>query len=85
MLDLQKSVLGEKHPDTIGSMANLAVSYYNQHRYTEAENLEADVLTLRRQILRDGHPSIRLAIQNLSATYKVQGQYNKAKELELQL
>jgi len=66
-------------------MANLAVSYYNQNRYTEAEKLETEVLTLRRQILKDGHSSIKLAIQNLSATYKAQSRYDEAKELELQL
>ena len=28
VLELRKEVLGEKHPDTIGSMASLAATYH---------------------------------------------------------
>ena len=53
VLELQKSVLGEKHPDTIVAMATLAVSYWSHGRYQEAEKLEVTVLELRRSILRE--------------------------------
>ncbi len=72
-------MLGEKHPDTIRAMVNLAINYHNQGCYTKAEKLEEEVLTLRQQTLRVGHPSIKVAIQNLSATYKAQGRHDEAK------
>jgi aromatic ring-cleaving dioxygenase len=65
-------------------MANLAVTYYDQQRYDEAEKLEVDVLNLRREILGDKHPDTILAGENLTATYKMQGRDNEVKELELQ-
>ncbi|KAH7124375.1 hypothetical protein EDB81DRAFT_664698 [Dactylonectria macrodidyma] len=35
VLNLRRSVLGEKHPDTIRSMADLAATYHTQGRYVE--------------------------------------------------
>jgi len=85
VLDLRKSVLGEKHPDTIRAMANLAVTYHIRHHYDEAEKLEVNVLNLRRQILGNKHPDTKLARENLAATYRQQGRYDKVEELELQV
>ena len=39
-METRKKVLGEEHPDTLISMANLASTYRNQGRWTEAENME---------------------------------------------
>ena len=40
----RKAKLGSNHPDTLSSMANLAVAYSNQGRLDEAEKLEVDVM-----------------------------------------
>lgn len=40
VLDLRREVLGEKHPDTIRSMADLATTYHTQGRYEEAEGIK---------------------------------------------
>ena len=40
VLDLRRDVLGEKHPDTIRSMASLAATYHAQGRYEEAEKIK---------------------------------------------
>lgn len=74
---------GEKHPDTLLAMANLAATYYDQQRYDKAVKLDVDVLNLRREILGDEHPDTILARENLTATYEAQGRYDEAKELEL--
>jgi hypothetical protein len=39
-----KRVLGEEHPSTLTSMANLASTYRNQGRWKEAEELEVQVM-----------------------------------------
>ncbi|KAI8667643.1 NB-ARC domain-containing protein [Fusarium keratoplasticum] len=55
-LDLRRDVLGEKHPDTIRSMASLASTYHQQGRYDEAEKLKDEALDLRRDVLWEKHP-----------------------------
>jgi hypothetical protein len=47
VLALQKEILGEKHPDTIRSMANLAVTYRWQGQSVKAEELEQLITNLR--------------------------------------
>ncbi|KAL2140162.1 hypothetical protein VTI28DRAFT_4211 [Corynascus sepedonium] len=49
--ELRKRKLGEKHPDTIRSMADLAVTYHAQGRYKESEKIDVEVLALRRDVL----------------------------------
>ena len=49
-------MLGEKHPDTIESMASLADTYYQQGRSREAEEIDVEVLDLRREVLGEKHP-----------------------------
>src|SRR5437588_738312 len=45
----RKRVLGQEHPDTLTSMANLASTYRNQRRWKEAEELEVQVVETKRQ------------------------------------
>ncbi|KAK4206669.1 P-loop containing nucleoside triphosphate hydrolase protein [Rhypophila decipiens] len=54
--DLRRAVLGEKHPDTIRSMADLATTYNAQGRYAEAEPMNINILELRREVLGEKHP-----------------------------
>jgi hypothetical protein len=39
-MEKRKQLLGEDHPDTLSSMANLAATYRNQGRWKDAEVLE---------------------------------------------
>ncbi|KAF2715873.1 hypothetical protein K431DRAFT_190066, partial [Polychaeton citri CBS 116435] len=43
-LDVRQKQLGEEHPSTLASMANLASTYRNQGRLKEAEELEVKVM-----------------------------------------
>ena len=51
-----KKHLGEKHPDTLGSMNNLAFLYQAQGRYGEAEPLYKKAYQLRQEVLGEKHP-----------------------------
>ncbi|PCD20291.1 hypothetical protein AU210_016159 [Fusarium oxysporum f. sp. radicis-cucumerinum] len=75
---LRRGVLGEKHPDTIRSMANLATTYHAQGRYGEAETLKDEALELRREVLGEKHPDTISSMANLGATYHAQGRYGEA-------
>jgi hypothetical protein len=54
-LTLRREMLGEKHPDTIRSMANLAATYHGQGRWNEAEAIKVEVLALWRELLGEKH------------------------------
>lgn len=47
--DRRKAVLGERYPDTLISMANLALTYQHQGRWKEAKELEMAVLEIRKR------------------------------------
>ncbi|OBT39752.1 hypothetical protein VE00_10507 [Pseudogymnoascus sp. WSF 3629] len=69
VLDLWKSVLGEKHPNTILAMANLALTWSQQGWSSEAEQLELQVLDLQKSVLGEKHPDTILAMANLASTW----------------
>ena len=44
VMEKRKHALGEEHPDTLTSMANLASTYRNQGQWKEAKALEVVVM-----------------------------------------
>ena len=54
VVDIRKRVLGEEHPDSLMSMANLASTYQNQSMQKEAETLE-ELVEIRNQMLGEEH------------------------------
>lgn len=48
-------VLGEKHPNILISMSNLASTYRNQGRLKEAEELGVQVMNIRKRVLGEEH------------------------------
>ncbi|KAF2726855.1 HET-domain-containing protein, partial [Polyplosphaeria fusca] len=63
VMETRKRVLGDEHPDTLTSIANLASTYRNQGR---------------KRVLGDEHPDTLTSINNLAFTFKGQGIYKKA-------
>jgi tetratricopeptide (TPR) repeat protein len=82
---LRKEELGEKHPDTIRSMANLATTYHQQGRSKEAEEIEIEVLALRKEVLGEKHPDTILSMANLATTYHQQGRSKEAEEIDIEV
>jgi hypothetical protein len=39
-MQMRKRILGEEHPATLTSMANLAATYWRQGQWNEAEELQ---------------------------------------------
>ncbi|MCP4345555.1 MAG: tetratricopeptide repeat protein, partial [Desulfobacterales bacterium] len=78
---LREKVLGKEHPDTLGSINNLATLYESQGRYGEAEPLYKEALQLREKILGKEHPDTLGSINNLAALYESQGRYGEAEPL----
>jgi len=62
-------VLGEKHPDTLTSMVNLALAYWNQGRWKKAKELNVQVMEMRKRVLGKKHPDTLTSTNNLALTY----------------
>jgi hypothetical protein len=69
-LDLQKKVIGERHPDTLTTMSYIATVYQYQRRLIEAEQLEGEVLKLRTVVLHERHQD---TIRSMATIYQMQG------------
>ena len=48
--------LGEEHPHTLASMANLSGTYYQQGQGKEAEELALQTLEIQTKVLGHNHP-----------------------------
>ncbi|KAM7208983.1 hypothetical protein V8F06_014912, partial [Rhypophila decipiens] len=83
--ELRRNGLGEKHPDTIRSMADLATTYHAQGRYAEAETMYIRVLELRREVLGEKHPDTIWSMASLTATYHAQGRYAENEEISIKV
>ncbi|KAH6881071.1 hypothetical protein B0T10DRAFT_609262 [Thelonectria olida] len=84
-LKLRQEVLGEKHPQTIQSMGELAATYHAQGRYDEDEDISVKVLKLRREVLGEKHPDTIRSMGELAATYHAQGRYDEAEEINVKV
>ena len=81
VMETRKRALGEEHPDTLTSMANLASTYRNQGRWKEAEELQAKELKICSRVLGEEHPSTLTSMANLASMYRNQGRWKEAEEL----
>jgi len=69
---------------TLTSMANLALSYWKQGRWKEAEELNVQVMEGRKWVLGEEHPETLAGMANLASTYRHQGRWKEAEELDMQ-
>lgn len=69
-----KKNLGEDHPDTLTSIADLASAYSDQGRWEEAKQLRSQVLQARKIKLGEDHPDTLTSIADLASTLWDQGQ-----------
>jgi tetratricopeptide (TPR) repeat protein len=67
ILKLQKQG-GDDQPSTLTSMDNLALTYWYQGRWKEAEELGMQVMEIRTQVLGSEHPDTLTSMVNLAST-----------------
>ena len=75
-------LLGDEHPDTLTARANLAVSYSQAGRTTDAIALEERVLTDSERLLGDEHPATLMARAHLAGFYSQAGRTTDAITLQ---
>ena len=72
---------GEQDPRLATSLKNLALLYYDQGKYAEAEPLHHRALTIREKVLGPEHPDVAISLNNLALLYYDQGKYAEAEPL----
>ncbi|KAF8535317.1 hypothetical protein BDD12DRAFT_893306 [Trichophaea hybrida] len=83
VIETRKNVLGEEHPDTLSSIANLASIYRNQGRWEKAKELQLQVMETSLKVLGEKHPYTLTSIGSLATTYRSQGRWAEAEELQV--
>ncbi|KEY74865.1 hypothetical protein S7711_09809 [Stachybotrys chartarum IBT 7711] len=85
VMETTQRVLGEEHPSTLTSIANLASTFWNQGQWKEAESLEVKVMETRQRVLGEEHPSTLTSMANLASIYMNQGRWKEAESLEVKV
>ena len=80
-LQIRKNALGEEHPQTVASMANLAHVYRSQRRFAEAEALFNDAFRIEKSTHRVEDPFLAWAMVDLAIGYVEQSRYTEAESL----
>jgi len=80
-LQICEKQLGADHPQTAGSLNNLADLYRSQGKYAEAEPLYVRALQIREEQLGADHPDTAGSLNNLAGLYYQQGRYEEAELL----
>jgi serine/threonine protein kinase/tetratricopeptide (TPR) repeat protein len=73
--------LGPDHPETLGSMNNLANSYADLGRHTAALKLREETLGLQKAKLGPDHPDTLTSMHNLAQSYAHLGRHAEARKL----
>ena len=81
MFETQKRELGEEHPTTLRSMANLSLDYYRVGQYRDATQLGKQIIEVQKRMLGAEHPSTLLFMHNLAWSYHSRGQNKRAVQL----
>ena len=82
VVESQRRVLGEEHPDTLTSMNNLALTLQAQGGHAGARELQERVVEAQRRVLEEEHPDTLTSMSNLALTLSEQGDHAGARELQ---
>ena len=77
-LEVSRSELGDRHPDTATGLNDLAELYYSMGRYDRALPLYKSALEIRKSELGDRHPDTATSLNNLAGLYSLMEQYDRA-------
>jgi len=68
---------GANHRDVAWTLTNLALLYWRQGRYGDAEALHKRALAIREQVLGESHPGVADVLNSLALVYWTQGKYSE--------
>jgi len=85
VVELEKEVLGEKHPDYLTSLSYLGLIYNNLGDFHKALVIFQKVVELAEELLGEKHPDYLTSLDNLSSGYLRLGEYQKALEINMKV
>ena len=65
----RKKLFGPEHPNTLLSIGKLAMTYFEQERWNEAEELELQVMDIRMKLLGAEHSDILKSMESNQARW----------------
>jgi non-specific serine/threonine protein kinase/serine/threonine-protein kinase len=77
-IDLRRRTLGEKHPDTLASIGDLATLHVRAGKWEQAEALFGKLLEVRLSSLGEQHPDTLTTMNGLAGAYLNLGKYAQA-------
>jgi non-specific serine/threonine protein kinase/serine/threonine-protein kinase len=80
--DTRRSLLGPNDPQTLNSVAGLALVLNREGHYPEAEKLQRDTLEIRRRVLGPEHRDTMVSMDSLSWTLDQEERYSEAEKLQ---
>jgi tetratricopeptide (TPR) repeat protein len=83
-IDLLQTQFQQKEEALAYTLNKLALLYYSQGRYSEAEPLLLEALEMTKQLFIGDHLSISTSLNNLALLYDNQGRYSEAEPLHLE-
>ena len=73
-MEVSRRLLGDDHPDTLSSRADLASTYSMQGRWKDAEELGLQVTKAMRRLLGNNHPATLISTANLASARHSRGE-----------
>jgi tetratricopeptide (TPR) repeat protein len=78
ILEIQREVLGPKHPNTVGAMGRLGNAYWSAGQISKAIELCEQTFELKREVNGPTHPHTLWAMNNLANAYASAGRFPEA-------
>lgn len=80
-MERRRRTFGDRHPNTLASINNLAVLLQQQGHFDRAAQLFEEVVSTRKEVLGEAHPDTLTALNNLAGNFKATEQLDAAKKL----
>jgi len=81
VLEIRRRVLGPEHPDTLESLADLAITCLRQRKYALAESYATQTLAARRHVLGPEHPYTMDSMADLALAYQSEEKFTDGERL----
>jgi tetratricopeptide (TPR) repeat protein len=85
VIETNTKILGDSHPFTLNNRNRLASRFWDQGRWSEAEQQFLKVMEARKKTLGDSQLSTLTSMSNVASTYRNQGRWAEAERLDVQV
>ncbi len=80
-MKISEKAHGKNDPEYATTLNNLASLYKLRHKYSRAELLYKQALSIRENVLGPNHPDVAISLSNIATLYYSQGKHAMAEQL----